>query len=250
LRRYARCAASHSRTGEGWVAVATGARSNDMNGVVSDVGAPIGPEVVDDLLAWFADLGLPASWLVDGEGDDPGVAAMLVERGARPEAGGSWAGRYLDDSLLDLAGGSDVTIRRVSTSADLDDWLGVAARCGWIVDDRDRRSRRRLHLSLGLDDEDIAHWVARLGDRPVAMASAHVNGSVVDLCNLAVIDAQRRQGIGQALAGERIRIAHERGATLIVSALSPDGWKLYEPLGFASVPTHPGRHFHLPTLPF
>jgi ribosomal protein S18 acetylase RimI-like enzyme len=229
------------------VAVATGARSNDMNGVVSEVGAPITGELVDDLLVWFADLGVPASWIVDGEGDDPALAALLVDRGAHPDAAGSWAGRYIDDELLELAGGSEVTIRRVSTAADLDDWLAVAARCGWIVDDRDRRSRRRLHLSLGLADDDIAHWVAHLDDRPVAMASGHVNGSVVDLCNLAVLDAQRRQGIGRALAGERIRTAHERGATLIVSGLSPDGWKLYEPLGFLSVPTLPTHRFHFPT---
>jgi ribosomal protein S18 acetylase RimI-like enzyme len=253
LRRYAGCAAAHSRSGDGWVAVATGARSNDMNGVVSQPGAAIDGALVDELLAWFAELRLPASWLVEGEAGDPALAAALVERGARSEDDGWWAGRGIDDDLFaELAEGDlgdDVTITRVRTSADLDEWLDVAGRCGWLVDDRDRRARRRLHLSIGLDSDDLAHWVARRLGRPVAMASSHLTGSVVDLCNLAVVDRERRQGIGRALAGERIRAAHERGATTIVSALSPDGWKLYESLGFHSVGVIPARWFYLPSDP-
>jgi ribosomal protein S18 acetylase RimI-like enzyme len=250
LRRYAGCAAAQSRAGDGWLAVATGARSHDMNGVVSEAGAALPEGLVDELLAWFADLELPASWLVEGEGDDPALAAVLAERGARSEDSRSWAGRRIDDDLFAVLVegdvGSDVVITRVRTSDELDEWLGVAGRCGWLVDDRDRRARRRLHLSIGLDDGDLVHWVARRDGRAVAMASAHVIGTVVDLCNLAVVDRERRQGIGRALAGERIRTARERGATTIVSALSPDGWKLYEPLGFRSVGVTPGRWFHLP----
>jgi len=221
-----------------------------MNGVVSQVGAALPDGLVDELLAWFAELELPASWLVEGEDDDPVLAAALAGRGARSEDSRSWAGRRIDDDLFatlaDGDVGGDVVITRVRTATDLDEWLAVAGRCGWLVDDRDRRARRRLHLSIGLDDGDLVHWVARRDDRPVAMASAHVTGAVVDLCNLAVIDRERRQGIGRALAGERIRTAHERGATTVVSALSPDGWKLYEPLGFRSVGVTPGRWFQLP----
>ena len=62
-----------------------------------------------------------------------------------------------------------------------------------------------------------------------------------------MVDRERRQGIGRALAGERIRAAHERGATTVVSALSPDGWKLYQSLGFRSVGVTPDRWFYLPT---
>jgi len=250
LRRYAACTAARSRSGDGWVAVATGARSNDMNGVVSQAGAALPDGLVDELLAWFAELDLPASWLVEGEGDDPALTAALVERGARSADDGWWAGRRVDDDLFaaladgDL--GSDVVITRVRTAADLDEWLEVAGRCGWLVDDHDRRARRRLHLSIGLDDDDLVHLLARRDGRAVAMASAHVTGTVVDLCNLAVVDRERRQGIGRALAGERIRIAHERGATTVVSALSPEGWKLYESLGFHSTSVIPDRWFSLP----
>jgi ribosomal protein S18 acetylase RimI-like enzyme len=256
LRRYARCPAAHSRNGDGWLAVATGAQSNDMNGVVSQAGAAVPDELIDELLAWFTGQGLPASWLVEGDEDDPALAATLVERGARSEDDGWWAGRQIDDELFaalasdgDGDGGgdlADVTITRVLTAADLDEWLGVAQRCGWLVDDRDRRARRRLHLSIGLDDGELVHWLARRDGRAVAMASAHVIGDVVDLCNLAVVDRERRQGIGRALAATRIRSAYEQGATTVVSALSPDGWKLYEPLGFRSVGVTPARWFYLP----
>jgi GNAT superfamily N-acetyltransferase len=176
---------------------------------------------------------------------------VVARRGSRPRHAARGAARFAEKkslfaALTDEDLGSDVTISRVRTSADLDEWLDVASRCGWLVDDRDRRARRRLHLSLGLDDADLVHWLARRDGRAVAMASAHVTGSVVDLCNLAVVDRERRQGIGRALAAERIRAAHERGATTIVSALSPDGWKLYESLGFRSVGVTPDRWFYLP----
>ena len=245
LRRYADCEAATTRAGDGWLAVATGVLSNDMNGVVSEPGARLSAAVVDEVVRWFAERGAPASWLVTG--DDAALTALLLDRGARSEATGWWCGRAMGDDLLQLPAVDGVTVSRVTTAADLDDWLDVASRCGWIDDDADGEARRRLYLSVGLDDDALAHWVARGDSRPVGLASSFVTGEVLDLCNLAVVEAERRSGIGRALAGERIRVADERGVRTIVAALSPDGWELYRTLGFASVPVVPDRWFYLPS---
>jgi ribosomal protein S18 acetylase RimI-like enzyme len=122
----------------------------------------------------------------------------------------------------------------------------VARACGWSDNKRDEDARSRLYRAVGLDDSELAHWVAYDGDRPVGMASSWLQGSVVDLCNLAVMESYRRQGIGRELALVRIRAAHEAGATSIVAALSLDGWELYRTLGFESVPVIPNRWFYLP----
>lgn len=250
LHRYARCAAARTRSGEGWFAVATGAEANDMNGVVSQPGASIPRDLVDHLIEWFAQQRVPASWLLAGE--DRELATTLVGRGASAETSGWWAGRLIEDDLLRLSPVPGITISRVTTEEDLRDWLDVAGVCGWFDHEAGRSVRKKIYLSVGLadddDDDELSHWVARRAGHAVGMASSFLNRrSVVDLCNLAVVDSERRQGIGRALAGERIRAASERGARTIVSALSPDGWRLYRSLRFQSVPVTPDRWFYLPT---
>lgn len=246
IGRYAEAAPTSARFGEGWIAVATGVRANDMNGVVSHPDAIISVELIDHLLAWFKQERLPASWLIDGS--DPALSSALVARGARPETSGWWAGRLIGGDLLRLPCPADTVIRRVGADEDLEDWLEVAAQCGWCDDADDRGARRELYRSIGLDNDELAHWVAYRSGQPVGMASSFSAGGVVDLCNLAVVDRARRHGIGRALAAARIRAAHELGATTIVSALSPDGWQLYRTLGFVSAPVERDRWFYLPMV--
>jgi GNAT superfamily N-acetyltransferase len=247
LHRYARCAAARTRSGEGWFAVATGVEANDMNGVVSQPGASIPGDLADDLIEWFAQQRLPASWLLAGE--DRELATTLVERGASPEVSGWWAGRLIEDDLLRLSPVPGITISRVTTEEDLGDWLDVAGVCGWFDHEAGRSVRKKIYLSVGLDDADeLSHWVVRRAGHAVGMASSFLSrGSVLDLCNLAVVHSERRQGIGRALAAERIRAASALGARTIVSASSPDGWRLYRSLRFQSVPVTPDRWFYLPT---
>ena len=230
------------RRGRDWIAVSTGVTSNDLNGVVCEAPAEVVTSDVVALVAWFRELGVPACWL--SSVPDDRLTEALLEVGAVPERTGRWVGRTISDRRGERE--PDITIRRVSTDADLESWLDIAAACGWIDDASDREARRRLYAEVGLNAELLVHWIALRQARVVGMASAFLNGSVVDLCNLAVLEDERRRGIGRALVEHRLQWAARRGATEVVSAVSPEGWQLYSHLGFRSVPVVADVCFYLP----
>ena len=228
------------RRGDGWFAVRTGVDSNDMNGVVSTPGAKVSAVLVADLLAWLA--GAPASWLTSR--GDPELTDLLLAAGARPERSGCWSGRWVEPVPAHRNG---VEVCRVRTTRDLDRWIDLAAECGWIETASGRGARRRLYLALGLDNSRLSHWLAVDDGEAVGFASDFLDGDVVDLCNLGVLVAHRRRGIGSALVAGRLADAASVGAALAVSAPSTDGWRLQQSLGFQSVPVIPDTWFHLPS---
>lgn len=239
LTSYSTAAGVAVRRGIGWLAVRTGAASNDLNGVVSESGSEISLEVVHDLIAWFGSA--PASWLVGRP--DPQLTRRLTRAGARPERSGRWSGRLVSTTVPEHQ--VPVEIVRVGSAEDLDRWLDLAADCGWISDAQDRQARRRLYQALGWEGA-LIHWLALDGDDPVGFASSYAHGPVLDLCNLGVLAARRRQGIGRAMVSTRIAAASQHTTTLVVSAPSPEGWRLQRTLGFVSVPVIADRCFYLP----
>lgn len=237
LRSYADADGVEVRSENGWFAVRSGVDSNDLNGVVSTPDAKVSAALVEDLLGWFD--GAPASWLTSRE--DPELTSLLLAAGARAERSGCWSARRVEP----LAASVDVETRRVRTAHDLDEWLDVAAECGWIETASDRGARRRLYRAVGLDRSQLSHWLAVKDGQTLGFASSFLDGDVIDLCNLGVLASHRRRGIGQALAAARLADAAARGATLAVSAPSPDGWRLQQTLGFRSVPVVPDTCFYL-----
>jgi hypothetical protein len=72
---------------DGIYAVRTGVFSNTENGVVSAGASPVVPNVARDLMRWFNERNVPASWLCsEGEGR-AGTSAALQAVGCR--SGGS-----------------------------------------------------------------------------------------------------------------------------------------------------------------
>ena len=93
----------------------------------------------------------------------------------------------------------------------------------------------------------LTHWLALDHDQPVGFASSFLDANVIDLCNLGVAESHRRRGIGRALVAARLADAVQRGATRVVSAPSPEGWRLQQTLGFRRVPVVADTWFYLPT---
>jgi ribosomal protein S18 acetylase RimI-like enzyme len=245
LALYARCDHVAVRRGSGWLAVVTGVASNDMNGVVATDPAGVDNHVVGDLIDWFQSRRVPASWY--NVRPDEALTAALLERGAHPERTGWWTGAPIPTTTAYRKSPHNVAIRRVRDAADLDAWLDVAGACGWLDGDADRRARRRLYEAVGFDDDRLGHWIAVDGDRPAGMASSFLDGDVVDLCNLAVLAGDRRRGVGTALIDRRLGEAAAHGATRAVSAVSPEGWQVYQRRGFHSVPVRRDVCFYLPS---
>jgi GNAT superfamily N-acetyltransferase len=232
------------RRGEGWFAVTSGVASNDLNGVVSAVGAALDEALVDELLVWLGERGGPASWMF-ADVVDPRVLDWLLERGGRPERTGNWAGRSLDLGVAGVSRG--VTVEPVGDGAALGRWLDVAEACGWIEGPVDRAARRRLALAVGLDHPKWTRWVATLDGGTVGMGSSFPSGEVVEVVDVAVLEAARRRGVGRALLIHQLGTAVTAGAARAVLAPSPDGWLLARSVGFRLAPVVPDVCCYLPS---
>lgn len=226
------------RRGPGWLAVRTGADSNDLNGLVVHDDGRLSPRTVHDVIGWLSPF--PASWLIHRP--SARMTNLLLAAGLRPERSGRWSGRLLPAATPHTAA---VEIRPVRTVADLDHWLDVAATCGWTSSAQDRRARQVLYQSLSRRNGH-RYWIALDGDTPTAFASSYLHGHVLELSDLGVLPSHRRRGIGRALVAARLAAARHRGVTVVVSAPSPEGWQLQQRLGFRSVPVIPDRCFYLP----
>ena len=220
-------------------AVRTGVASNTENGVVSS-GA-LDAETVRDVIAWFDERRLPASWLV-AEGEAGAATAATLEAAAcRPEQSG-WEMRAALDKLDLEQDAADVY--PVGSEDQLEAWLDVAGACGWFESDDERRAWRELQRGLA---EPTRLYLALRDGQPAGMASAFFDEEVVLLTAVAVLERERRRGVGRALAIARLREARTRGCTLAVLDPSPEGAKLYESLGFAFHRQPEDRWFYLPT---
>lgn len=219
------------RSGPGWLAVRSGAASNDLNLVVSEPGFVPDPQLLDRLLDWFEPL--PASWLVR-EPDDS-LTHTLVVAGWMSERTGRWCGRTFSSLPCLPSVTESVTVQAVTDDDGLDAWLDIAAACEWVETAEDRRLRGEL-LRAAARDRRWAAWVARLEGRPVGMARGWSNGPHIELVDVAVRHEARRHGLGTALVSSALAWGAARGASEVVAAPSPDGWLLFEALGFHNVP--------------
>lgn len=276
LMHYGSAPGCEVRHGDGWVAVRTGAHSNDMNGVVSQVGAVISPDTAAEVIRWFDRT--PASWLVARP--ERRLTEVLIAAGARPERHGRWSGGPLPDTIsvtsdaLPMTSGASpdltarqvtvqqvtvpqvtwqqvtvpqVTVQQVTEGDQLDTWLDLATACEWIDGPGDRQARRAMYGAVGLGGSGpLRHWLALVDDEPVGFATSYLVGETADLCNLGVLGRWRRRGVGRALVMARLADAVRSGATTVVSAPSPDGWQLQRTLGFRNVPVIADTCFYLP----
>lgn len=238
---------------EGVYAVRTRVRSNGENAVLSGAGSRVTRSTAKALAGWFAEWGVPASWLCAEGAGRTRTATTLEAAGYRPERSGWEMRARLDGLALPTStGGPDTRIRHVTSARRLDAWLDVAGACGWFEGERSEREGARLALKelyagLGFArSAPLRHYLALRGDEAVGMASAFFTGDTVALASVAVLPSARRQGIGRALALARLREARAHGCQLAVLGPSPDGEQLYLTLGFESHPQPPDRWFYAP----
>jgi ribosomal-protein-alanine N-acetyltransferase len=89
--------------------------------------------------------------------------------------------------------------------------------------------------------------VAREGGRTVGYVGAYTVVGEMQITNVAVSPAARRQGVGNRLIGELVRQASEQQARLItleVRASNRPAIALYEKLGFTEVGVRRGFYSH------
>jgi GNAT superfamily N-acetyltransferase len=247
LRHLALAPSARAVEADGVYAVRTGIASNTENGVVSGGATPLAPEAVRELISWFDEARVPASWLL-AEGEARAANAEVLERaGCRPERGAVEMSGVIEE--LELAQmPAHVRSAPVEDTRGLDAWLEVAGACGWFETPAERSSWQDVLADLrDAEPAALRLYVARRDDAPVGMAAAFFTPDAVLLSAVGVLAHERRRGIGRSLATTRLEEAKERGCSLAVLAPSPDGKKLYESLGFETRPQPDDRWFYLPT---
>lgn len=233
LRYLANTDVSETIQRPGLYAVQTGVFSNAENGVVAAGDSLVTTGLVHELSGWFAELGMPASWLC-ADGVQAGRTATVLEAcGWEPERT-AWGMRAELGSLSGClrSDRAAVVVELVGSTRDVHRWLEIAGACGWFTTDAQRAGWERLLRGTRRGASELKLYLARTATRHVGIASAFYADQFVLLTALAVVKDARRRGIGRSLAVARLREARARGCARAVLEPTPDGAAFYKRLGF------------------
>jgi GNAT superfamily N-acetyltransferase len=222
--------------------VMTGICSNTENGVVASAASP---GDVETAIGRFQALDVPAMWLCAS----PELTELLLDAGCRSDRGGVDMGAGLRSLRLPEPSG-DIAIVPAVDEPGLGRVLDVMRSGGLLETASDRRAAERLFPSLGLGgDRPLVHYLALRGQRPIGMATAFFTERTVLLQHVVVSEAERRRGVGRALAVARLREALRRDCTTAVLGPTPESSAIYRPLGFTTTPVGRDNVFYLPLQP-
>ncbi len=191
---------------------------------------------IEATIAHFDAADLPWTWW-SLPSDVPGD---IVERVARRGSSGIESAPLMVLADLDVVTPRPVAglaVARVRDDAGMDTFLRLAegaleltAVVGGLL--------RSLAGVTGLgDDAPIRHYLGRLGDEAVGIATLHVGGGVAGIYNVGTPEAFRGRGIGSALTVAALVDARASGATTAALQSSELGLGVYRRLGFVEVGT-------------
>lgn len=86
--------------------------------------------------------------------------------------------------------------------------------------------------------DEIRMFLGRMDGRPVATGLLIRHGDVAGVYSIAVIEAYRRRGLGEAMTRAILRAGRDDGCTVGVLQSSEMGYPLYERMGFDPVVTY------------
>jgi ankyrin repeat protein/GNAT superfamily N-acetyltransferase len=221
--------------GDGF-AVITGVEDNTENGVVCSHldGA------VEEVVAWMG--GVPAQWLTAGDE----LRDQLMAAGASPERSAVVMGAELEH-VVDGAPPPGVTVEPVRDAAALAEWMAVAGEAALDAPADQRERRAAIVASLGLGaDAPLQLRLARRDGRAIGIASFFVDGETVLGQHLGVLGAERRGGVGRALAQACAREARAMGARVAVLGPTPETIAFHRLIGAVLRPALRDRAFYLP----
>jgi ribosomal protein S18 acetylase RimI-like enzyme len=133
---------------------------------------------------------------------------------------------------LDVPLPEGVTIRRLTSAAEMTHWLDVFMPAFSLPPEQAGAWRDAyVHCGFG-DDAPWQHFVAFLGDQPVATTSSHLHGDLAGIYFVATLAAARGRGIGSAVTRAAMRHARDAGATVAALQSSESGYSVYRGLGF------------------
>jgi GNAT superfamily N-acetyltransferase len=130
---------------------------------------------------------------------------------------------------------ADVTIAPVRDPAERLVWAATSQAGFETPADLRADFLRNVAPHLPLDDPDFTLLLARQAGEPVAASVVFCDARVVGVCDVSVVAAARRQGLGAAVTHAVMRAGKARGRRYAVLQASPMGQPVYERLGFSAL---------------
>ena len=120
----------------------------------------------------------------------------------------------------------------------LQEWAGV-----WMADVPEPVAEhcREVVYALGIDASRAwRYYLGRLDGKPVATIKLFYGAGVVSVHHVATLQEAQRRGIGTALIVYALREARSLGYRIAALTSTPDGFPVYERIGFQTYTTFSG----------
>jgi GNAT superfamily N-acetyltransferase len=223
-----------TQAGEGWRAWRIGMPHPWHNGVLAHTpAAEMADEAIDAALRHFVGYaGVMTWWLAPHLAVEP-WRARLEPRGFGYAA--DTPGMAIDLSTLDLpaAEAPGLAIRRVASAQEMQTW-GEVFVTGYALPPAWHAATITFFRELGYAPP-IRHYLGLLDGEPVATASLFTGAGVAGVFYVATVPAARRRGIGAAVTLAALRDGRELGYRIGVLQASPQGYPVYQRMGFVEV---------------
>jgi GNAT superfamily N-acetyltransferase len=226
-------ATSHRSTDLTWVI--TNIPDRDCNGVAwarlspQDADAQIGA-----LVEQFRVQDLPAIWHIDPATEPADLGLRLEALGCKPLGAEPCMAASLSALSREIARFPGLTVDRVMSDEELDDWLAVRR----TIESEHGAFRREIYLGLGLGGrQPLHHYLARVDGEPAGVAQLFLGQRSAGLYSVGVSPAFRGRGIGTALVLTPLLVARMLGYDIGVVRPPADSVQMYEHLGFTRLQT-------------
>jgi len=192
---------------------------------------------IDEVVAWFAGLGMPFTWWLGPDSTPADLGDRLVRRGFVPEIEEIPGMALLLADLPDESPPAGVAIERVVDAATFSQVSRVVVE-GFEAP-LELVSAIERFGAVGFEPTNPQRtFLARLDGRSVGTALAVRAGEVLGIFNVATIPDARGRGVGRAVTLAALRDGAAAGCTMAVLQSSDMGHPVYERIGFRDFATY------------
>ena len=186
---------------------------------------------VQELHSLRASYAVPMNWLVGADSHPADLGRQLVASGLRHLVDLPLMTVDLQVLRFDRGRPAGVTIQRVDSEPLWAEWA-AAEQQGFEVDATLAPAMAALRAGMGIGQPPLDHFVARLGDQPVATASLLLAEGIAGVYDVATVPEARGGGIGRAMMLHILEAAREQGYHHAWLQPSEMAYPFYERMGF------------------
>jgi GNAT superfamily N-acetyltransferase len=191
---------------------------------------------IDEMIGFFKSKNLPVTWLVGPSCKPADIGQHLVSHGLAWEV--DVGGMTIDLSVMneDLAVPEDLTIKRVESKVDMEQYLIPFGR-GFEFPDIVVDGWRRMDSSHGFGKRlPRTNYVGLMNGAPVSCATLFKASDMAGVYCVATVPEMRRKGAATALIVNALREARDEGFEAGLLQAKAMGAGVYRKIGFVDRP--------------